>query len=172
MLAALLLPKLLEGVSDRRAMLVGAAILVIGLFAGTLVNSYSVLLPLWFALGVGYSLSQTPSGRLLRRSAQPEDRPAIFAAQFALSHACWLITYPLAGWLGAQAGMSMTFVTLALIGACAVFVASRLWPANDPEEIEHMHDNLHPDHPHLSGGNHRHRHAFIIDREHSQWPVK
>lgn len=64
-----------------------------GLFVGFLTASrYAVLLPLWFTLGLGYSLAQTPSGRLLRRSAREEDRPALFAAQFALSHACWLIT--------------------------------------------------------------------------------
>src|SRR3546814_8763069 len=60
------------------------------------------LMALWVILGLGYSVVQTPSGRLLRRSALPEDRPAVFAAQFALSHGCWLITYPLAGWLGAR----------------------------------------------------------------------
>ena len=30
-------------------------------------------------------------GRLLRRSADAGDRPALFAAQFALCHACWLL---------------------------------------------------------------------------------
>jgi len=43
-------------------------------------------------LGFGECLTQTPTGRLLRRCAQTEDRPTIFAA-----HACRLITYPLAG---------------------------------------------------------------------------
>ncbi len=94
MIAAFILPRLLDDVADRRAMFAGATILIAGLFVGTLVSNYWYLLPLWFILGLGYSLTQTPSGRLLRRSAQPEDRPAIFAAQFALSHACWLITYP------------------------------------------------------------------------------
>lgn len=46
-------------------------------------------------VGLGYSAVLTPSGRLLRRSAHAQDRPALFAAQFALSHACWLVTYPL-----------------------------------------------------------------------------
>ncbi len=97
MIAALLLPRLLENIPDRTAMLVGSVILIAGLFIGTLVPGFGLLLPLWFALGLGYSLAQTPSGRLLRRSSQPEDRPSLFAAQFALSHPCWLITYPVAG---------------------------------------------------------------------------
>ncbi|MFV3131636.1 MFS transporter [Niveispirillum sp. KHB5.9] len=131
MVAALALPRLLEATPDRKAMLGGCAVLVAGLFAGAVVPAYGVLLPLWFVLGLGYSLAQTPSGRLLRRSAQPEDRPSLFAAQFALSHACWLVTYPLAGWLGAKAGLMPTFIALGLIAAVAVLAAMRLWSADD-----------------------------------------
>ncbi len=50
-----------------------------------------------------------PMGRLLRRSAHTEDRPALFAAHFSLSHACWLIAYPTVGWLGATLELSLTF---------------------------------------------------------------
>ncbi|QIG46994.1 MFS transporter [Nordella sp. HKS 07] len=170
MTAALGLPRLLDRFSDRQAMLGGTVVLVIGLLLGATVASYGLLLVLWFALGLGYSLAMTPSGRLLRRSSQPEDRPALFAAQFALSHACWLITYPLSGWLGAEAGLPATFIVLGAIGALAVIAAIRLWPANDPEEIEHVHETLDHDHPHLAGGGHRHRHIFVIDSHHPEWP--
>lgn len=139
MVAALFLPRLLDKIPDRRAMLTGSAILVFGLFAGSAVSNFGFALSLWFVLGFGYSMTQTPSGRLLRRSAHPEDRPALFAAQFALSHACWLITYPLAGWLGAAMGLPFTFVALGLMAALAVSVAVRLWPAADPEELDHTH---------------------------------
>ena len=100
MLAAFVLPSLLEKVTDRAAMLTGATVLVVGTGIGALLPSYALLLPLWLVIGFGYSLAQTPSDRLLRRSAHAEDRPAIFAAHFALSHACWLICYPLAGRFG------------------------------------------------------------------------
>jgi H+ antiporter protein len=170
MVAALLLPRVLENVTDRKAMLAGALLLVVGLFVGTTVQGYTILLPLWFALGLGYSLAQTPSGRLLRRSSQPEDRPSLFAAQFALSHACWLITYPAAGWLGARIGLPATLGLLALLAAVAVFVATRVWPADDPDELEHSHEGLEFDHPHLHGGGKRHSHAFIIDSHHTEWP--
>src|SRR3546814_15896387 len=90
-------------------MLAGAAVLAATmLFMGARslhgVAGWSILLAVWFVLGLGYSAVLTPSGRLLRRSSHQEDRPALFAAQFALSHACWLLTYPLAGWLGAEIG--------------------------------------------------------------------
>eukprot|EP01042_Synura_sphagnicola_P013321 gene13321-16914_t len=139
---------------------------------GTLARGYAILLPLWFCLGFAYSLTQTPSGRLLRRSAHAEDRPALFAAQFALSHACWLITYPAAGWLGATLGLPATFTVMAIFAGLALALAMRVWPAGDPDEIEHEHPALAPDHPHLAGAGHRHRHAFVIDRDHQAWPTR
>ena len=177
MLVALVLPQLLDRVPERRAMLVGAGVIAVGLLAGfVLASRYAVLLPLWFVLGLGYSLAQTPSGRLLRRSSGPADRPALFAAQFALSHACWLITYPLAGWLGAKFGLSASFVTLGVIASAAVLLSMRLWPAEDPAELSHRHDDMASGHPHLAGednavlGDRRHSHAYVIDDEHRRWP--
>ena len=175
MLSAFVLPRLLDRIADRRAMFAGALVLVTGLALGIIVQNYTMLLPLWFVLGIGYSLAQTPSGRLLRRSSQPEDRPALFAAQFALSHACWLLTYPIAGWLGATVGLPFTFAALAMIAVIALVAAMRLWPTDDPEEIEHVHDVLDPDHPHVAGadrveGGHRHVHTFVIDSHHPEWP--
>lgn len=170
MIAALALPRLLENTPDRTAMLSGGALLVIALFTGYFVTSYAWLLPLWFIIGLGYSLAQTPSGRLLRRSSYPQDRPALFAAQFALSHACWLITYPLAGWLGAKVGLSLTFTILALIALAGLGLALWIWPSVDEEAVEHEHGDLAADHAHLAGGERRHRHAYVIDDFHSEWP--
>jgi MFS family permease len=69
MVAALALPRLLERVPDRRAMLTGAGVLGAGMLISPLAGSLTSLMPLWFVLGLGYSLTQTPTGRLLRRSA-------------------------------------------------------------------------------------------------------
>lgn len=177
MLIALVLPKVLTRVPERRAMLVGASVIAIGLLVGAaLASRYAVLLPLWFVLGLGYSLAQTPSGRLLRRSCSDTDRPALFAAQFALSHACWLITYPLAGWLGAKFGLTASFVTLGVVASAALLLSMRLWPATDPLALSHRHDDLVPEHPHLGGesdtasADRRHSHAYVIDDEHQRWP--
>ncbi|MBY0511860.1 MAG: MFS transporter [Rhodospirillaceae bacterium] len=173
MLAALTLPRLLEQRSDRAAMLSGAAIMIAGLAGGLFLPNYTLLLPLWAVIGIGYSMAQTPSGRLLRRSAHAEDRPAIFAAQFALSHACWLATYPLAGWLGAKVGMSATFGLLAAIAAGALAVAWLVWPRHDPDVVTHTHDGLSPDDPHLRSEPAKegsHAHPYIIDSIHPVWP--
>ncbi|MGJ7582772.1 MFS transporter [Variovorax sp. RHLX14] len=178
MIVALLLPKLLERLPERQVMLSGAAVIAIGLLLGFVAaRRYEWLLPLWFLLGLGYSLAQTPSGRLLRRSSTDEDRPALFAAQFALSHACWLITYPLAGWLGATAGLTTSFFALGLLACISVAVAARLWNGKDTTELTHDHRGMQADHPHFFGegvatneGHIRHTHAFVIDDEHPKWP--
>lgn len=171
MIAALVLPRLLERVSDRTAMLCGTGLLAAATLLAALLPSFAWLLPLWFVLGIGYSVAQTPSGRLLRRSANPEDRPAIFAAQFALSHACWLLAYPLAGRAGAMIGLPATAVVLAAIAAAAAALAVRLWPADDPDMVEHSHDDLPVSHPHLAG-HRRHVHAYVIDDMHAAWPSR
>ena len=178
---ALALPRLLERLPERRTMLGGAAMTALALGVGAwFALSYAALLPLWFVLGLGYSLAQTPSGRLLRRSSGEADRPALFAAQFALSHACWLITYPLAGWLGARYGLGVSFAALGLLASAAVLLSMWLWPAVDSLPLAHRHDDLPASHPHLasnvaahpggvlSGG--EHSHAFVIDDEHPRWP--
>ena len=173
MVAALTLPRLLDRLSDRPVMITGAAVLIVGTAAGIAVGSYGALLVLWLILGFGYSVAQTPAGRLLRRSAHPEDRPAIFAAQFALSHAWWLICYPLAGYLGARAGMTVAFASMAILGLIGLALAWRLWPAGDPTDIVHEHPGLPADHPHLRehGGTREHHHPLVIDDLHRRWPV-
>lgn len=190
MIAALTLPRLLERFPDRRVMfsaaiylgcvlitvaaLLSVAVRIDGSTPAT-VSSAAVwpgLLLTWLLIGLGYSAVQTPSGRLLRRSAHAEDRPAVFAAQFALSHACWLVTYPLAGWLGAALPVSLTFGAFALLTLASVVVAARVWSFDEVGDVVHRHDDLPADHPHLAGNAHRHAHVFVVDDLHRQWPER
>ncbi|MDX8512131.1 MFS transporter [Mesorhizobium captivum] len=175
MIAALGLPRLLDKIPDRTAMLTGAAILVTGMFVGPFVRQYASLLALWFVLGLGYSIAQTPSGRLIRRSADAVDRPALFAAQFALSHACWLITYPIAGRVGAAMGLPFTYLLLGAIGAAALLAAMGLWPRHDPDVITHVHDDLPHGHGHIEDAlwteaGYEHAHGYVVDDRHPRWP--
>ncbi|MEM5542346.1 MFS transporter [Sulfitobacter sp. AS92] len=135
MSAALALPRLLDKFPDRPVMLTGAWLMMLALFgiaAGIMVFglSWPLLLAIWLLIGLGNSAVLTPSGRLLRRSAQPEDRPAVFAAQFALSHACWLLTYPLAGWSMTAFGTVPALILLGSLAALGIVAALRVWPAD------------------------------------------
>lgn len=127
MLVAVCLPKILRRVSDRAVMLGGGIGLAAGLLVASLLGSLVALLPCWFFLGGGLALVQTPAGRLIQRSAGSVERPALFAAQFSLSHLCWLVTYPLAGVLGDLIGLSAASLLLAAVALGATSLAWVLW---------------------------------------------
>jgi MFS family permease len=133
MAAALLAPWILDRVTDRSLMRAGAGLLCVGL-AGVFVlltaaGPWLLLLGLWVVLGAGTSLINTPSARLLRRAATDSTRSYIFTAQFSLSHACYIITYPVAGWVGAAAGQPAAAAVLAAVATISTVAALRLWPA-------------------------------------------
>ncbi len=178
MAAALLLPRLLDRLPDRPVMLSGAGLMILSLLglAGVTAASglnWGGLLFTWLLVGFGYSAVLTPSGRLLKRSAHPEDRPAVFAAQFALSHACWLVTYPVSGWLMTQFGATPALVALAGLAGIGIVACLLQWPGGTAGEIEHTHDDLPHDHPHLrEHGAMGHKHAVIIDDLHRSWPMR
>ena len=170
--AAILLPRILERVADRRVMIGGAGLMVAGVVVTPLAPGLAGLMVLWAIIGFGFSFTQTPIGRILNRSAREQDRPAVFAAQFAMSHAAWLVTYPLAGWLGSAFSLPVAAYGLAALGAVAMVAVIRLWPAEDPVEVTHDHPDLPAGHPHLSEHAKVHRHALVIDGLHHRWPAK
>jgi MFS family permease len=129
MLTALALPRLLRRFGDRTTMLTGGVLLVLGLAAAALLPSYAALLGVWLVLGTGLALVETPSGRLVQRSARDDDAQALFAAHFSLSHACWLLTYPVAGVLGAALGLDVVAALLAGVAALTTVAAAWLWRA-------------------------------------------
>ncbi|MBY6159759.1 MFS transporter [Mameliella alba] len=173
-IGAIVVPRLIEAFGERHLMVAGAVMhAVVGLgiaiplgFAGTMA--------LWVGFGLASSLVLTPGGLVITRSAKSTDRPAVFAAQFSLSHAGWLIAYPLAGQLGALAGLSPALLILSGLTLAVALLATRVWPAEDPLAREHDHPELPEDHPHLReapahGPDHRHAHAFHIDELHPSW---
>ena len=174
MLAAFLLPKALERTTDRTAVMAGVAIMIGGLVGVAVAPDYQVLLMIFAVLGFGYSASQTPSGRVLRRSSHSADRPSLFAAHFALSHFCWLFAYPLAGYAGAEFGMSATAIILTVLASAGLALAFLLWPRIDAVEVEHSHADLPAGHPHWDEGHDRagahHVHRLVIDDIHPVWP--
>ncbi|GGR18248.1 MFS transporter [Agromyces mediolanus] len=132
LLVALALPRVLDRVSDRAVMLSGAAALVAGLaaavaMAATATESVPLTASIWVAIGAGMALIVTPTGRVIRSSIAREGLPAAFAAQFSLSHLAWLITYPIAGWLGASS-LAVAWVALGALAMGGTVAALLLWP--------------------------------------------
>jgi predicted MFS family arabinose efflux permease len=192
LVAALATPALLRHISLRTQMLYGAGLLPVGLVLAAFASTLPALLLAWVVVGSGMSLVQTAAGRVIESSCSAGDRPAFFSAHFSLSHAAWLFAYPLAGWVGAAAGMQVAFWLVTVGAALACLVATRVWPSHDPEELWHAHEELehrhlhgidaHHDHahegsqdgePHAHAHRHgrlEHTHRFVIDAHHPVWP--
>lgn len=192
MLAALSVPKIVEQISDKVVMVTGAFVMGAGVLGISMNPGLVAMLPVWFLIGLGWSLVQTPAGRVVNRSARASDRAAYFSAQFALSHACWLLAYPLAGQFGARFGVDSTALWMG--GAIVIFaaLAAMLWPQHDGEDLEHEHEAVDHLHLHTHGEHHqhehrcdegqephshphyhpaiRHAHNYVIDEHHLTWP--
>ena len=70
-------------------------------------------------------------------------------------------------------GLPMTATLLAAVAGVAIGLALFVWPVEDPEVLEHLHDELPLDHPHLEGARRgRHAHQYVIDDLHPYWPTR
>lgn len=136
LLAALLLPRVLDLTAERAVMMTGAGVLVLGVTATATTAVVGLLdwvttAVLWVLIGAGMAMIVTPTGKVLRRSVDPAALPEAFAAQFSLSHLAWLVTYPIAGWVGTEAGLPITWTILAVLAVSSAAAAWVLWPRHD-----------------------------------------
>ncbi|WP_096787758.1 MFS transporter [Rhodobacter sp. CZR27] len=134
-LGALVLPGVLSRVRDRNVMLTGALIVVASLASGALSFGIAGLLLRWVAIGLGVVWTITPAIYLIRRLARPADLQVLMAAQMTLANLCLLIAFPVAGFLGAWASMSATFLILAALSGLATLAMIRLWPEDVTPDI-------------------------------------
>ncbi|MBU2695580.1 MFS transporter [Pimelobacter sp. 30-1] len=133
LLVALALPRVLDRVADRAVMMAGAGVLVAGVvgavtLTATDATSWAATAVVWVLIGGGMALIVTPTGRVLRGAVEPDALPEVFAAQFSLSHLAWLVTYPIAGWVGTNAGLTPAWSILAVLAAAGAVAALVLWP--------------------------------------------
>lgn len=138
MLVAFTLPRVLTADRERPLMLGGAALagisvllLPLALGASTDRAGLWAVAGLWVLVGMGWATAETPVGRIIRRSTTDAELPAVFAAQFSMSHAAWLVTYPVSGWLGSQYGSGTSAMLLGAVAVLATVVAAITWHRSD-----------------------------------------
>lgn len=135
-LVAVMLPRAHARMPERAVMLGGAITVTTATAAAALIpvvahanGALVAVLAIWALVGAGWSAAETPVGRLIVRATEPNRRPAVYAAQFSLSHATWLVMYPLAGLLGTVGGVQTAALVLAGLAAGATLAAVLTWPA-------------------------------------------
>ena len=116
-----------DKVNYKAIMLIGAFLTFIISFGSAFIQSYSELLLSWACFGFTTTFILVPIGQLLREETNEKDRTAIFGAQFSLSHACWLIAYPLLGYLLVLGGLKFSFLIIAGIVLSSTLTAWFLW---------------------------------------------
>lgn len=129
LIIALNVPWIVDRIGVLCAMSIGAWTLVSGLIAAiamtiiatTTGEGWWMLLATWALLGASTSLINTPSSRLLADASTPANRNLVYTAQFALSHGCFLVSYPIAGWLGV---IGLPIAASALLGFAIVGVTA------------------------------------------------
>lgn len=175
--AALAVPALLRCSTERQALLAGTVMSVAAVGGAVVVSlwpSWTLAAAVWVLVGLGTGTILVPIGRVIRSAAAAPDRPALFAAQFSLSHACWLITYPLTGWVGSGAGFTVSWTVLGGVAVVAALIAWAAWPASAESVVRHVHgataDPEHLVHAERYGTGWVHTHHVVIDTNHNRWP--
>ncbi len=114
-----------------RALLLGPVLLTAVLLPGMFVPPLWLFIVMWIGNGAGQALIAIPSMTLLAEHTSEAERGKAYAVHFALTHACWLITYPAAGWAGTLLGVPSTFTVFGV--ACALIGLVGWWLGRVPD---------------------------------------
>lgn len=108
-------------------------VMLAALVAVAVTPQYAIVATAWALIGAGYSILGVRGSELLAADSIGNERPHIYAAHFALSHAGWGLTYPVAGFLTTALGFSKTAWIFAAILLC-VCVPS--WLTSSKMQVE------------------------------------
>ncbi|HBJ85030.1 MAG TPA: hypothetical protein DDZ88_14400 [Verrucomicrobiales bacterium] len=101
-----------------------APVMLAALVAVALLPQYAVLFIAWWFIGMSYSILGIRGSELLAANSEGAERSHIYAAHFALSHAGWGLTYPLAGFTTTTLGFG---VTAWIFAALIALVSAPMW---------------------------------------------
>lgn len=121
---------------SRFTLFVGGTMLGLILLPGVFQPPLLVFAALWFLNGAGQALISIASGTLLAEHTRVEERGRAYAAYFALTHACWLITYPAIGYAAVWWGTPLTFT---LAGASCLMIVLFAFLIGGPKQLVHEH---------------------------------
>ena len=124
-----------------RVILAGSLLLASVLITAGIYAPYGLFVLLWAANGAGQAMIALPSSVLLAEHSSDHDRGRVYAAHFAITHACWLITYPAIGYAVANWGTSTTFIVAGIVCAISTLAAWCAGRRYDPKDNLSMRSN-------------------------------
>ena len=86
--------------------------------------------------GAGQALIGIPSSTLVAEYTTSEERGRAFGAHFALTHASWLVAYPLVGYLASRIGAGPAFT---FCGTACLLILMSAWFVGRGQEHAHTH---------------------------------
>lgn len=136
-------PSILHGRRHKwasRALLAGGFLLGLILLPNILKPPLLLFSLLWMFNGAGQALIAIPSSTLLAEHTVAEERGRAYAAHFALTHLCWLASYPAIGHASAKWGSPSTFtgagVVCLLVTGIALFMGYGRREAHTHEPLD------------------------------------
>jgi len=135
-------PSILHGRRHKwasRALLAGGFLLGLILLPDILKPPLVLFSLLWFFNGAGQALIAIPSSTLLAEHTLADERGRAYAAHFALTHLCWLASYPAIGHASAKWGSASTFTIAGVV--CLLVTAIALFMGYGKREA-HIHEPL------------------------------
>jgi NRE family putative nickel resistance protein-like MFS transporter len=131
----------------------GAGLITLALLPANYAN-LPVLMILWLLTGVGQSCVNLPTQTLIADRISTDAQGRVYGAHFAWSHLWWVISYPLAGWLGSNF-TEVEFFYGGLIGLALLAIVQI---ALSPHSHEHLHYPILHEHEHIHDKHHQHEH--------------
>ncbi len=107
-----------------RALVLGGVGLGAALLPGAFLPPLLAFGALWVLNGAGQALVAIPSSTLLAEHTFEDERGRAYAAHFALTHVCWLLTYPAVGHAAARWGAPSTFTAAGVVCLLVTAVAA------------------------------------------------
>lgn len=148
-----------QGWSRTAIILAGVVILTTALLPASYAN-LPWLMFLWLLAGIGQNCVNLSTQTLIADRIPTDSQGRVYGAHFAWSHLWWMISYPLAGWLGSNF-TEFQFLSGGLVGFGVLVIVQISFAAN-LHNHEHIHYPVCHEHEHIHDEHHQHEHEVGI----------
>jgi MFS transporter, NRE family, putaive nickel resistance protein len=142
---------------------VGTVLLILALLPANYVN-FGGLLVLWIIAGIGQTFVSVSTQTLIADRVAVEVQGRVYGAYFAWSHLWWVLSYPLAGWMGSYLPTTH-FFCVGIIGLLLLIVMTLVFRPRQQIDFD---SGMWHEHNHTHDNDHQHNHSLnrVIQESH------